>query len=204
MQSTLLRPLRRPFSNAHWFLLLSLVFAWELLLWFQPCKESPHYFEVTGATITVCIALWLNHLREAPANSWRSIASIVMGATYDLITFALLALLVALPIVLVMPEYDCYTPRTKVSELILSASNNRVEITNRLAVQKTLRNVGVGLQLDIGNRAKGGLITNDGTIIIASEDPPAVVILSPTLSEGTVTWKCMGFPLKYMPISCRQ
>ena len=204
MRDTLLRQLRRPFSNAHWTLLFGLTLAWELLLWLQPCKEPPYYIEVTAAALTVCIAFWLNHLRESPVSNLRSIASVIMGAGYDLIIFALLALVVAFPIVVVMPTYYCYSSRAKVSELVLSASNSRDEINNRFVVQKTLQNVGAGLQLHLNNRAKGGLITNDGTIVVAGEDPPAVVVLSPILhSDGTVTWKCMGFPAKYMPFSCR-
>ena len=203
MQSTIVRRFKRPFSNAHWLLLAALIVVWELALWAQPCNEPPYYFEIVLVTVTVCISLWLSHLRVAPILTWRGGVKVITGAIYDLTLFFLLWVVVSMPIAVAMPTYQCYTNRAKVSELILSAYTMRSAIERRAAQTQSLNGVGAGLRVELGRRTKGGLVTNDEIIIVASDDPPAVAILQPSFIEGKITWSCLGFPTKHMPGICR-
>ena len=172
-------------------------------MWAQPCNEPPHYFETILVTSTICISLWVSHLRAAPILNWRDGAKVIGGAIYDLVLFSLLWVVVGIPIAIFMPTYQCYTPRAKVSELILSASSIRAEIDKRVAQTQSLSGIGAGLHVELSRRTKGGFVTNDGVIIVASDDPPAVVIFQPTYFEGKVTWTCSGLPTKHMPVMCR-
>lgn len=45
------------------------------------------------------------------------------------------------------------------------------------------------------------------TIYLVSEDPPAVVNLTPHLqdaTQGTLQWRCVGYPARTMPGTCRE
>lgn len=193
--------LKRPFSNTHWSLFPALVAIWGLLLGQLPCRESPYYLETTLATATGCIALWASHLRASPVLTWRGVIGIIGGAIYDLVLLILLSALLSTSIL--VSTYDCHAPRAKVLELILSTAPLRSEINGRIAQGKSLSGVGAELQIEVAGRTKWGVVTNDGSIIIASEDPLAVVVLQPKLVSGEVSWKCSGFPIQdIIPGSC--
>lgn len=121
MRSFLLYRLRRPFSNAHWALFLVLVAGWDFVLLSRPCKEPPFYLEAVFATFTVCVALWGAHLRAGPFQSWRTAVAVAAGSIYGLALLLLTVVVVGIPIAVFQPEYQCYTPRAKVSEIILAA-----------------------------------------------------------------------------------
>jgi type IV pilus assembly protein PilA len=195
--------LRRPFVCAHWSLLAVATAVWEFLLIGQPCRESPLYLETSFATITVCVALWVNHLRFTGIGGFRSVGNILAGAAYDLALLALWIIVVALPISLLTPTYQCYTNRAKVSELVLAGSVLRNEIGQRAMQNKTMSNSGAGIVVPIEGRTKGGVVTVDGTIVVAGDDPPAVIIFTPSLIDGKIEWKCRGFPARVVPMSCR-
>ena len=194
----------RPFSNAHWLLPVALVLVWESAFWSQACKEPPYYWEVLLACSTVCIALWTNHLRLAPLDGWRRMGAVAIGAIYDLASLTLFILLCGLPLAILMPEYQCYTPRAKVSELILASSSLRTEIGKRVLQNQSMSGVGLGLSVDLGGRVQWSVVTNDGQIVIASGDPPAVVAFTPSIADGKVVWKCVVVPNSVAPSMCRE
>jgi hypothetical protein len=204
LSSVLLRRFRRPLAAFRWPLVVILAVPWLILIFAQSCREAPAYPEVTLATATICIALWANHARSGPATSLRVVGKIVGFAVYDLVSLALLLLLLAVPLAVVFPHYDCYTPRAKMSEVFLSASPIRNEIGERFARTKTLRDVAIDLRITPTRRVAGGYVTADGVILLASEDPPAIVIFMPQTNGSTLTWKCQGFPRKVMPLPCRE
>lgn len=194
--------LKRPFQNAHWLLAVVLVAAW-VFAGLVPCKEPPYYFETTLATGSIFLALWLSHLRAFSVSGWHRIVSVAGGALSDLFRLLLLSIVVAIPILITLPAYQCYTPRAKVAEVILAASTFRAEIDARFAQSKMLRDSGIGLVLKPSGRVKAGFVTNDGVIIAIGEDPPAVVLFQPVVTQGQISWRCQGFPTEIMPRSCR-
>ena len=121
-------------------------------------------------------------------------------ATYDLIAIVVLGALLTIP----FPHYDCYTSRAKVLELIVASSHSRHMMSERFDKSKSLRAIGEGLTIEKSKRVKEGLVTEDGIIILASDDPPAIVLVSPMAVDGQLTWKCRGVPRKFTPISCKQ
>lgn len=193
----------RPFPNAHWALPALLVLLWEFVIFGQPCKEGPRYLEVALLSTTICIALWSSHFRMAPDSMASRFIKFILGALYDLGSLLLIVVVVGIPLAVITPTYQCYTNRAKISERLLYSSSLREQINERALQNNSLANVGAGLEVKPSGRTKGGLVMKDGVILVYGEDPPAVIVLMPTYENGAVTWKCTGFPLKYMPASCR-
>lgn len=203
MIEILRRRVERPFASAHWILLVALIVAWQFALWGQACNRAPYYLETVLATLTVCAALWSRHLREAPVANLFGTLRVVWGGVYDLALLVVISLVVALPIALVMPAYQCYGDRQKVMELIMSLSPLKLEIARRIELNQSVRNAGQGLEVAVEGRVKGGVVLKDGVIVSGGDDPPVVVIFQPSISAGTVGWRCMGFPERYLPAACR-
>jgi type IV pilus assembly protein PilA len=113
----------------------------------------------------------------------------------------------AIPLLFGTPAggFPDYTPRAHISESILAASSTRTEISERYQSSQTLRGVGHGLSVPFGPRVASANVSEDGVIIIASNDPPAVITLTPSedKKEGKLRWVCLGKPEKLMPASCR-
>ncbi len=200
---SLTRSIQRPFSSAHWSLLVALVVAWCFLLFGAPCRTSPRYWEVALFTLTVCIALWTSHVRPRSTSGWRKVGGIVLRAGCDLLLLVVLVVACCLPLAMLTPTYDCMTPKRRASVLILSASSARVQIAERVAQSHTLRGAGAGVSVAIGEGAKAATVTEDGVIVVAGDDPVAVAIFQPSLVDGKISWSCKGFPSSLMPSSCR-
>lgn len=193
---------RRPFANLHWVLLAILILLWEFSVFGQPCKEGPRYFEVALASTTVCLALFANYDWTNTPKEWRILAKGLLRTFYDLLGLVVLLIIVAIPIAILTPIYDCYTPRARVGALIMQISPIREEIRARILQNKSVSNAGAGLKVKAEGQIKAGFVTRDGAIVAASEMPAAVIMLTPDIVDGTVTWKCTGYPIKVMPMEC--
>lgn len=191
-------------AGSHWSLTIVLVVFGVILILAQPCKRGPYYVEYITIAVTVCLVLWSNHVARAPVQSARGAALVVGYATYDLVFILGFLLLASFPIAIFLPTYQCYTDRTRASEVLLMSSGMRTEIEARVAKFGTLEGVGRGMEFTPSGRARAGLVTNDGVIVVVGEDPPVVFMLSPTLTGGAVSWKCLGFPEKVAPMTCRR
>ena len=195
---------RRPLLTIPRVFVGLLVLAVTLALWSrEPCTASPFYLEIVLITSVVCIALWSNHLRRAPIQDWRGVAKVALGSTYDLVLLFFLFILVNIPIAAFMPAYQCYTPRAKVSEVILAGSSARTMIDERADKKKSLTGTGLGIEIPTSKRVRAGYVSMDGIIVLLSDDPPAIVILMPSMNKGTIEWTCGGLPMNLMSGSCR-
>ena len=161
--------------------------------------SGTRYPEVILGTVTSCVAIWVNHLRVGSIQSVYNVINIFSGVLYDLLVFFVVLVFLLYP----MGTVDCYTPKAKVSELIRATSQAQEEINKRISQHQSITAAGAGLQIELSGRVKEGFISNDGVIVVAGEDPPAVVIFQPTFASGVVTWKCSGLPKKHMPSSCQ-
>jgi hypothetical protein len=108
------------------------------------------------------------------------------------------------------PACGCqdYTPRARISEIILSTSLVKTEISERYRVTQSLHGSGHGLRPPSGPRVASSMVSEDSVIIVASSDPPAVITMTPeVVKDGEVSklqWICVGKPAKVMPASCRR
>jgi type IV pilus assembly protein PilA len=128
---------------------------------------------------------------------------------FTLIELMIVVAIIGILAAVALPAYQDYTIRAKVSELILAASGFRTSVTERAQTDGTMANAGQGLSVTVVGKITGGTVTQTGTIMIAgngastSVGTTVTVTLSPTYTQGTVTWVCQGTPIKYMPASCR-
>lgn len=208
LAAALLKPLPGAYRGARTVFWLQIAI-WESLIFasMDNCDESGRLLSISLSllSITVCITLWLNHVAAIRAGmaGWRLGRAIVKGFLFDLIALFARCFLIAIPVALVAPQYQCYTPRAKVSELILYASGFKQQIADRTLQRGTTAGSGAGLKVAHSGRALGGLVTDSGVIIVAGDDPPAVLIMAPRIEGGRVMWQCRVYPDKVAPASCR-
>jgi hypothetical protein len=176
------------------------ILAWALMWSTSPCKEESYYLEVLLATATITLSLWVSHLRNGPVNTWLGYAKVIGGAGYDLIMLLGCLLLIAIPLAIVTPAYQCYTPRAKVSEMLAYGAAARHEIDERIENGVSLKDAVTDMTIELSGSLAWGTVTSDGVIILAREDPVALIILEPSPRDKGVK----GFPNAIVPAECRR
>lgn len=193
----------RPFSNVHWIFFAVMVATWEWLLFGMQCVDTLQHAHLVAATATVVLTLWASHLRYLDIPSWRRAVYTISRAISDVALLFVAVLVVAIPLTFVIPHYHCHTSRSKAVELVLHASAFRSQIEERAQKTKSLAGSGKGLEIKPDGRLKSGTITEDGVIVVAGDDPPAVIMFVPTMTKDGVKWQCIGQPAKHLPRMCR-
>ena len=110
-----------------------------------------------------------------------------------------------------LPAYNTYAIRSKVSELLLTASSFRVGITEKGVSDGTMSSSGAGLTVVAGGRVSGGAVFDIGVIAVygsaASIGTDVTVVLTPSLNARRILWKCTSggttTTWKYPPAECR-
>lgn len=124
--------------------------------------------------------------------------------------FGVVVVLTLLVAVFVPSRCD-YTPRARVSELILAGSSYRSAISEKFALELDPVNAGADVAFKTVGKISGGSVSRDGIIVIngstasTSVGMPVTITITPTYdtATGNITWKCVGEPTKLMPASCR-
>jgi hypothetical protein len=203
LRGSLRRVAKRPFANAHWSLLVGLIIAFDVGMLGSACSQT-HVLEVALCTFTLCVALWCNHLRLAPIRTWKLFSLVVLGALRDLVLFALLWVVCAIPLMVLIAPYSCYGGRALVGELLGAADPLKRQIAERIEESQTVKGSGAGLSMRVAGAMQAVVITDDGVIILAELNAQAIVVLEPRLVDGAVSWQCTGYPARNVPAQCRR
>jgi hypothetical protein len=197
------------YPGARWMFWIQVVLS-EYLLWSFAggCNEGGSYlpvFELMFATMA-CLSFWVNHInaiRVDSAMGMRLAAKVFTRGLRDFLALVVVFALLAVPVAGIAPIYHCYTPRSMVSELLLTASSFKQEVTERALDQKSLTGAGTGLKVIPTTRLKAGIVTEDGVIVIAASTPPAIAVFIPKFDAGRVVWNCRIYPAEFAYEECR-
>lgn len=201
-----------PKRRFFWMVTLSTLMLW---VWSTPCQTNNiiNYAATTFVTGLVCLCFWESHvhaIRHGSKTEFSLVLQVTKRALILLFALAGSSAAILFILVLISPHYSCYGDKAKVMEIILILSNQREEITQRIQTAKTVENSGAGIAINKQGRIVDAVVTESGTMIAISQDPPAVVMFTPefikpanTTTNGEVKWTCLGYPRKAMPMSCR-
>ncbi|HEX5055814.1 MAG TPA: hypothetical protein VFX02_04880 [Gammaproteobacteria bacterium] len=110
------------------------------------------------------------------------------------------AFVVLLAAAILVPQYADYKDRAANTASYDESLMLRESIAARIIELGSVENSGTNIQApaDAGYKA----VTRDGAIILQGRYGH-VLVLTPSLDQGAVTWKCVGGPPKDMPRPCR-
>ena len=135
-----------------------------------------------------------------------------MQKGFTLIELMIVVAIIGILAAVALPAYQDYTVRAKVSELMLAASGQRTNISEKFQSDPSnTACAGGGATIPIVGKVTAASVSDDGTINVygstlsSSVGQSVTITMTPTYSTatGTITWSCQGTPSKYLPATCR-
>ena len=128
---------------------------------------------------------------------------------FTLIELMIVVAVIGLLATVALPIYQDFVIRSKVAELVLTASGYTTSISEKAEVDISIGAAGVGLTVVPAGKVSGGSITDDGIVTVFGDvntvGTAVTIVLTPTLIVGNrqVTWVCTGTPARFVPANCR-
>jgi type IV pilus assembly protein PilA len=129
---------------------------------------------------------------------------------FTLIELMIVVAIIGIVAAVALPAYQDYTVRSKVSELLLQASAHKMQVTEKVNLDTSLANAGVGLTVVPSGKITSGEVAANGIITVAGDGTTlgtvVTVILTPSLAGGRLIWVCSAgttSSMKYLPAECR-
>jgi type IV pilus assembly protein PilA len=134
---------------------------------------------------------------------------------FTLIELMIVVAIIAILAAIAIPAYQDYIVRAQVTEGMSLASGAKASVWDYVSNHGTLptdnQEAGLAKDTSIAGNYVSKVDISDGRIIATFGGPKAnshltgVLILSPTMSAGSIAWTCdpSTVPGKYLPTSCR-
>jgi type IV pilus assembly protein PilA len=131
---------------------------------------------------------------------------------FTLIELMMVVAIIGILAAVALPAYQDYTIRAKVSELIFAVSSYKISVAEKAEVDNTIVSAGYGVTVTPSGKVTSGSVSNSGLIkvggsnSVTSVGTVVTIVLTPTLTNGNVTWSCNGgaaTQLRYLPSTCR-
>jgi type IV pilus assembly protein PilA len=130
---------------------------------------------------------------------------------FTLIELMIVVAIIGILAAVALPAYQDYTVRAKVSELLLTASKFRTDVTEKCQIDGNCDRAGEGLAVNIGGKITGGSVAANGIITVLgnstaeSVGADVTIVLTPSWNTAmrSPVWSCTGTPARFVPGSCR-
>jgi type IV pilus assembly protein PilA len=129
---------------------------------------------------------------------------------FTLVELMLIVGIIGIMAAIALPTYQNFTVRTKVSELLLTASSFKMAVAEKAQDDGALASAGVGLTVVPSGKVSGGSVTNDGIVTVSGNAATLGVAVTITLTpsrglDGKVVWVCStaAATFKYVPKQCQ-
>lgn len=138
---------------------------------------------------------------------------------FTLIELMIVVAIIGILAAIALPAYQDYTARSQVSEALSLAGGARTAVTEFWTSKGAMPTDNAAAGLANANQITGNYVASVGVASglitatmkgtgVASGIASGTLLLSPTTSVGSVTWKCKtgtsnGIASKYLPSSCR-
>lgn len=117
--------------------------------------------------------------------------------------FFVFAVLFSIPAIVLAPAYGNYAVRSKMNNMIISVGKLQAEIAEIAQDSGELSSAAAELTIGKPENADFAFLSPDGTIVLYNERYGAFAAIMPVMNNGTVKWRCQGFPAALFPMSCR-
>jgi hypothetical protein len=112
------------------------------------------------------------------------------------------AFIVLLAAAILVPQYADYKDRAANTAVYDESLTLRESIAARILELGSVENSGTNIQ-HLADGSYKAVVTRDGAIILQGRYGH-VMVLTPVLDQGAVSWQCIGGPPKDMPRMCRE